>query len=243
MQVKKNPKQQVINFSKIFFEIGLVLSLFVIYLLLEHKTYDSIDVRSLAIVHMTDDAKEDIPIVQLKIEPPKPKAAPAIVEKIKVVEDDIKVEESIIESTEISETDAVVVETRDIVEVEEGEEIEEDVPFILIENVPVYPGCKGNNKELKACFTKKLTNYFSKKFDTDLSQELGLSAGKKKLFVVFRINKSGNVVDVKVRAPHPVLEKEVKKIISSLPKMTPGKQRNSPVSVSYSIPITFEVRE
>ena len=37
------------------------------------------------------------------------------------------------------------------------------------------------------------------------------------------------------------IEKEVKQIISSLPKMTPGKQRDKPVAVSYSLPITFLV--
>ena len=42
--------------------------------------------------------------------------------------------------------------------------------------------------------------------------------------------------------PHPVLEREVAQIIGSLPKMKPGRQRGKPVGVSYSIPITFEVR-
>lgn len=63
------------------------------------------------------------------------------------------------------------------------------------------------------------------------------------MYVVFRIDKQGQFVDVQARAPHPVLEREVKTIINSLPKMTPGKQRNRPVAVSYSLPITFLVKE
>ena len=242
MEIKKNPQQQLENFSKIFFELGLVLTLFIIYSLMEYKTYESINVQNLGVVMMNEDMKEDIPIVEIKIETPPAKTAPAIVEQIKVVEDDLKIEESIIETTEIDEGAAVIVETREIIEVEESEEIEEDVAFLLIENVPVYPGCKGNNKELKTCFTKKITKFFAKNFDTNLAQELGLVPGKKRFFVVFRIDKSGNVVDVKVRAPHPVLEKEVKQIISSLPKMTPGKQRGTPVGVKYSLPITFLIK-
>ncbi|MEN8776963.1 MAG: energy transducer TonB [Polaribacter sp.] len=240
MQIKKNPKFQMENFSKIFFELGLVLTLFIIYSLVEHKTYENNEVQSLGEFSMAEDIKEDIPIVQIKTAPP-PKQTPSIVEKIKVVEDELKVEETVIESTETDETDAVVVDVREIVEIEEEEEIEEDIPFLMIESVPVYPGCKGNNKQLRDCFTKKITQFFGKKFDVNLSQELGLSNGKKRLYVVFRIDKKGHVVDVKARAPHPVLEKEVKQIISSLPKMTPGKQRDKPVTVSYSLPITFLV--
>jgi len=244
MEIKKNPKQQLENYSKIFLQIGLVLTLFIIYTLIEHKTYETNDLKSLGQVKMVDEIQEDIPIVAIEeIKPPAPKTPAPIVEQIKVVEDEKEVEETVIESTETDETEGVIVDTNDIVEVEEVEEVVEDIPFILIEDVPVYPGCKGNNTQLKACFTKKVTEFFGKRFDTNLSTELGLSPGKKKLFVIFRIDKTGHIADIKARGPHPRLEKEVVKIISSLPKMTPGKQRGAPVGVSYGIPITFEVRE
>ncbi|WP_405610072.1 energy transducer TonB [Polaribacter sp. Asnod1-A03] len=243
MEVKKNPKQQLENFSKIFMQIGLVLSLFIIYTLVEHKTYEKNDVQSLGQSNMTDEMQEDIPIVAIQeIKPPAPKTPPPVVEQIKVVEDDLKVEETVIESTETDESESVIVDTDDIIEIEEVEEVVEDIPFILIENVPVFPGCKGDNTKLKACFTKKVTEYFGKRFDTSLATELGLSEGKKKLFVIFRIDKTGKITNVNARGPHPRLEKEVVEIIGSLPKMTPGKQRGLPVSVSYGIPITFEVR-
>jgi len=244
MEVKKNPKQQLENYSKIFLQIGLVLSLFIIYALIQHKTYEKNDLKSLGQATMIDEAKEDIPIIAIQeIKPPAQKTPPPVVEQIKVVEDEKEIEETVIESTETDETESVIVDTDDIEEVEEAEEVVEDIPFILIEKVPIFPGCKGNNTELKACFTKKVTQFFGKRFDTSLSTELGLNPGKKKLFVIFRIDKSGKVTDVNARGPHPRLEKEVVKIISSLPKMTPGKQRGAPVGVSYGIPITFEVRE
>ncbi|MGJ8743389.1 energy transducer TonB [Polaribacter sp.] len=243
MEIKKNPKLQLENFSKIFTQIGLVLALFITYALIEHKTYEKIDLKSLGDAIMVDEMKEDIPIIEIQeIKQPQKSTPPPIVEKIKVVEDDLKVEETIIESTETDENVSVVVNTEDIVEVEEVEEVVEDIPFVLIENVPVYPGCKGNNTELKKCFTQKVTEHFGRKFDANLANELGLSTGKKKLFVVFRINNKGNITNIKARGPHPRLEKEVVEIIASLPKMIPGKQRGTPVGVSYSIPITFEVR-
>ena len=243
MEVKKKPRKQLDNYSKIFMQIGLVLALYICYVLIEYKTYEKNYSSSLGVVNMVDEMKEEIPIIEIqKITPPKQIKPTPTIEKIKVVEDDLKIEETIIESTETDEGEAVIVNTEDIVEIEEEEEVIEDIPFVLIEDIPVFPGCKGNNEELKACFTKKVTEHFSKKFDVNLATELGLSKGKKKLFVVFTISKTGKIINVRSRGPHPVLETEVGKIISALPRMTPGKQRGMPVGVSYSIPITFEVR-
>ena len=243
MEIKKNPKQQLENYSKIFLQIGLVLTLFIIYTLIEHKTYEKNDLQSLGQANMVEDMKEDIPIIEIQeVKPPPKNTPPPVVEQITVVEDEKEIEETVIESTETDEDEGVIIDTDDIIEVEEAEEVEEDIPFILIEKVPVYPGCKGNNTKLKKCFTTKVTKYFGKRFNVDLANELGLEPGKKKLFVVFTINKKGNITNVRARGPHPRLEKEVVKIISSLPQMTPGKQRGTPVGVSYSIPITFEVR-
>jgi protein TonB len=241
MNLKKNPRKKLENFSKIFFQIGLVLALFVIYKLAEYKTYERKNLKNFRQVTMTDDLQEDIPIIEIqKIKPPS-RNTPTLVEKIRVVEDEMNIEETIIESTETDEDDAIIINTEDIVEVEEVEEVVEDIPFMLIETVPIYPGCKGNNNKLKACFTKKIAAFFGSKFDVDLASELGLSEGKKKLFVVFKIDKTGKVTDVRAKGPHPRLEKEVVTIINSLPKMIPGKQRGKPVGVSYSLPITFVV--
>ncbi|WP_159950209.1 energy transducer TonB [Polaribacter septentrionalilitoris] len=248
METKKKPRQQLENFSKIFMQIGLVLSLFVTYALIEHKTYDRGELKSLGEVNMTDDMKEDIPIIKIqKIEPTQTVAPPPpSIEKIEIVDDKQVIEETIVETTETDEKEAitdVVITTDDIIEVQEAEEVVEDIPFVLIEDVPIYPGCKGNNKQLKDCFTASVTKYFGERFNTNLANELGLNAGKKRLFVIFRIDKTGKITNVKARGPHPLLEKEVSKIIKSLPKMTPGKQRGIPVGVSYGLPITFEVRE
>jgi protein TonB len=243
MDIKKNPRQQLENYSKIFMQIGFVLALFVTYVSMEHKTYERDNSSHLGVVNMIDELKEEIPIIEIqKIEPPKQNTPPPIIEKIKIVEDDLKIEETIIESTETDEGEAIIINTEDIEEVEEAEEFIEDIPFMIIEDVPVYPGCKGNNEELKDCFTKKITEHFNRKFDIDIATELGLQPGRKKLFVVFTINSSGEIVNVRSRGPHPVLERETAKVISSLPQMKPGRQRGRPVGVSYSIPITFEIR-
>jgi protein TonB len=49
------------------------------------------------------------------------------------------------------------------------------------------------------------------------------------------------VVDVKAIAQHQSLIKEASRVISKLPKMTPGKQGNTNVDVIYRVPIRFNI--
>jgi protein TonB len=235
MEIKKNPKSNLENYSKIFMQIGLVLALFITYAAIEKKTYDR-NIGDLGSANMTAEMEEETVITE-RIEPVKPKTPPPPApEKIEIVEDEKEVEETIIESTETDETEAV-----EIIEVEEVEEVIEDVSFMIIEDVPVFPGCKGNKEELKKCFSKKVQKHFSRKFDADLPNELGLSAGRKRVFIGFKIDKTGNIVNVNARAPHPKIKSEVIKVMKQLPRMKPGKQRGKPVGVKYSIPFTLIV--
>ena len=235
MEIKKNPKSNLENYSKIFMQIGLVLALFITYAAIEKKTYDR-NIGDLGSANMTAEMEQGTVITE-RIEPVKPKTPPPPApEKIEIVEDEKEVEETIIESTETDETEAV-----EIIEVEEVEEVIEDVSFMIIEDVPVFPGCKGNKEELKKCFSKKVQKHFSRKFDADLPNELGLSAGRKRVFIGFKIDKNGNIVNVQARAPHPKIKSEVVKVMKQLPKMKPGRQRGKPVGVKYSIPFTLIV--
>jgi len=238
MQIKKNPKANLENYSKLFMQLGLVLALLVVYLAIEKKTYDRVIENLGPVVLNMDDEEQTIEIEQVK--PPEPKTPPPPTpDKIEVVEDEEEIEETVIESTETDEDEAVEVE--EIIEVEEEEEVMEDVPFAIIEDVPVYPGCKGNKSELRACLQEQITKHVNRKFNADLASDLGLSPGVKRIFVVFKIDKTGNITDVMARAPHKRLQEEAIRVVNSLPKMTPGKQRGRPVGVKYSLPIAFKV--
>ncbi len=238
MEIKKNPKANLENYTKLFMQLGLVLALLVVYLAIEKKTYDRvIDDLGPVVLNMEDD-EQTIEIEQIK--PPEPKTPPPPTpDKIEVVEDEEEIEETVIESTETDEDDAVEVE--EIIEVEEEEDVLEDVPFAIIEDVPVYPGCKGSKAQLRACLQEKISKHVNRKFNADLASDLGLSPGVKKIFVMFKIDRTGNIVDVMARAPHKRLQQEAIRVVKLLPKMTPGKQRGRPVGVKYSLPIAFRV--
>ncbi|MCT8339696.1 energy transducer TonB [Flavobacteriaceae bacterium TK19130] len=239
MKPKKNPKADLNRRSTLFFQIGMIVMLFLAWQAIEWKTYDR-DAIDTGMVDVGDELEEEVPITQQLTPPPPPPPPPPAPEVIEVVEDEEEVEETIIESTEASQEEEIV-EVEEIVE-EEVEEVIEDVPFAVIENVPVYPGCenKGSNAEKKKCMSEKVMKFVQKKFDTDLANDLGLE-GRQRIFVQFKINNKGKVVDVRARAPHPRLEREAVDVVQSLPNMTPGKQRGKPVGVLYSLPILFQV--
>ncbi len=242
MEHKKNPKSDVSRNSSLYFAVGLALMLAISYMAINYKTYDKKDVVA-DTLNLDDELEEEIPITQqLVTPPPPPPPPPAPPEIIEVVEDDVEVEETVVESTETEmETEIVEVEEVAVAEVEEVLE----VPFSVIENVPVFPGCenKKGNAAKKACMSEKVKKMVNRKFNKDLAGDLGLQPGKKKIFVSFKIDKNGNVVQVGARGPHPALEKEAKRVINLLPKMKPGKQRGKAVIVPYSLPIVFQVQD
>ncbi|MDX8552484.1 energy transducer TonB [Tenacibaculum sp. 1B UA] len=239
MEIKKNPKSNLENYSKLFMQIGLVLALFVTYVAIENKTYDK-EYGELGMANMASEIEEET--IELQIEPPKPKPntpPPPAPEKIEVVEDEEEIEETVIESTETDESEEIIVE--DIQEVEEVEEVVEDVPFAIIEEVPVFPGCSGTKAQKKACLNKKLQRHIQRNFNAELANELGLSPGKKRIYVQFKIDKDGSITNVAARAPHPRLKKEAERVARKIPKMKPGRQRGRAVRVGYTLPITFNV--
>ncbi|WP_298341571.1 energy transducer TonB [uncultured Algibacter sp.] len=239
MEPKKNTKANVGRNSSLFFAIGLALMLFLTNYAINYKTYDKSDI-DIGQLNLDEELDEEIPITEQILAPPPPPPPPAAPEVIEIVEDEVEIEETVIESTEVDqETEIVEVEE---VEVEAIEE-DIDVPFSVIENVPIFPGCeKGNNNTKRACMSKKISQFVNKKFNTELAGDLGLS-GRQRINVIFKIDKTGTVTGIRARAPHPGLEKEAKRVIGLLPKMKPGKQRGKPVNVPYSLPIIFQVQD
>ncbi|HHC80557.1 MAG TPA: energy transducer TonB [Flavobacteriia bacterium] len=242
MESKKSDKAKLENYSKLFVQLGLVLSLLIVYFSLEFKFYDR-DISDLTGVTSQEEVEEDIPITErLEIikPPPPPPPAPEVIE---IVEDQTEIEETVLESTETDESEAVeVVDISDIEEVVEEEDIIEEVPFAVIEEAPIYPGCKGSKAAKKKCLQQKIRELVNKKFNTGLAEELGLDPGRKKVYVLFKIDYKGNVVDVRARGPHKRLEKEAIRVVNLLPKMIPAKQRGKPVNIKYTLPITLDVQ-
>ncbi len=238
MKKKKNSKVDVAKRSVLFLQIGLIVVLFASWIGIEWKTTAMIHEDGISRVDTRWVEEVDAPIVieEPEIKPePKPEQA---VETIEIVDDKKEVIEAIFEDTE--GTDDPIPDPKTIIEIEEPEQ--PDVPFYQIENAPVFPGCEnaGNNVQKKQCMSDKIKKLINKKFNAALGEQLGLQ-GVNRIYVQFKIDKKGDIVNVRARGLHPRLEKEAQRVVNALPKMKPGIQNHKPVGVTYTLPIAFRV--
>lgn len=243
MLPKKNPELEIGRNSSLYFAIGLNLMLFFSWQALEYKTYEKEDV-DIGIVSMDAQTEEDIPIVQVNAPPPPPPPM-AISENIEIVDDVEDIEESIMESTETNQSEAIADKQKVIgigeVKVQVVEE-EVEVAFAVIEDVPVFPGCEGLSKSAtKDCFQQKVQEHVVENFKyPETALEMGIQG---RVSVIFMIDTKGYTIGVRSRGPDKILEREAERIIGLLPKMQPGKQRGKPVKVSYAVPIYFKYND
>jgi protein TonB len=230
------------------FQIGLILALLASIFFIEMRTPE----KKLAIAVERENVDQIFTLDQVKVEQPKkevirkvqlPKIEePKILENVQTKEDDSKFLEDDLKPTDA--TDDPIVDPR----IPDYDDTVDDEPiakiFSLVETAPLYPGCEGlsSNDERKDCMSAKISKFVSKKFRAERGEGLGLS-GVNRIFVTFKIDASGKVVDVNAKAPHPKLEEEALRVTKLLPDMTAGKQAGENVAVLFSLPISFQIED
>ena len=231
MEVKKNPRHDLEKKRGMFLQIGFLVSFLIVLAAFEYKVPAS----------ETEDLKFDVldeieEIVQVTVQDkPKPKEQPKVklmeLTELLLTEDDDEVDDLEIIDEELSEDDEY-----DIADVrEDDEEIDEDIPFVKVEQMPIFNPKKNKTYEQgqRDLFItmQKMTRY------PVIAQENGIQG---KVFVRFVVTKTGDVSNIKVvRSVDPALDKEAIRVVSNLPKFKPGMQRNKPVSVWFSGYISF----
>ena len=109
----------------------------------------------------------------------------------------------------------------------EIEEEDDEEFFMVVENMPEFPG--GDLGLMK--YIQKNIKYPA------IAKEYNI---KWKVFIQFIVDKTGSVINVKVvRVVDKNLDAEAVRVIKSLPKYKPGKQRGKPVRVMFTVPINF----
>jgi protein TonB len=152
------------------------------------------------------------------------------------VQDEIKTQETLNEAkVAISVADikgTYEVSGIDVAELNERKEITKEEPreeevFYIVEQMPEFPG--GENALRKFIADKLMYPV--------IAQENGIQG---KVYVSFIVDKDGSIKNaIVVRSVDPSLDREALRVINSLPKWNPGKQRGRPVKVSFTVPIIF----
>ena len=247
-EVKKSHKHDA-NLQKnssLYFQIGLILCLLGTYALFEmqfQKEKITVTKETDLVEKITVDYVPPFEVEKVKVKKPEQKRSEDLKDLIDPIEDDIPLKESILD-VPINTTPKVDAPTKvgDIKTIEEPDD-PLIIDFINVQKVPVFPGCEkyNTNNERKKCLNDKVRSLVGRKFNVNIGNTYGIK-GKQRIFTQFTIDKYGNVTNVKIRGPHPAVEKEAKRVLNQIPTMEPGIQGDSPVGVIYNLPIIYEVR-
>lgn len=241
MQIKKYPHKNLNKNRLIYFQIGLSLILIILLISVEWKSYTNLPEKQP--LNYNQVVFEEM--IEIKL----PEKTPEVKTEVNPKEIILPHEPN---EKEISEKKKAVVETPTIdfdpnsVFSELKQPIDEpieEVSWITVEDVPIFPGCevyKDNNKR-RSCMQKRLADFIGKHFNTRLASDLGLE-GRHIIYTKFKISHTGEVIFLGGRNPNPELVKEAKRVINKLPEMIPGKQRDIPVNVIFGLPINFKVQ-
>ena len=224
MEVKKTPKADLESKKTVFLQIGLVVALSLVLVAFEWTSTD-VNVDFSLQDEDIEVEEEIIPITrQEEVKPPPPPPPPAVADILNIVEDDVELDEELeIMDTEMSQDDIVDFSNM----VFEEETREEGEIFMIVEEMPEFPGG-----------TEALQKYLAQsvRFPV-IAQENGIQG---RVYIQFVINQNGEVTNADIlRGVDPSLDREALRVVEAMPKWKPGKQRNRPVRVSYTVPINF----
>jgi len=226
MKAKKSPQADLENKKPIFLQVGFVIALGLAFLAFEWSSTDS----DLSRYDFPDDVipSEDIIPVTIQ-EEAKPKLPPPLkpIDVLIIVEDDTELKETLeIENSEMTEDMSIDFSNiPDIVE-----DNDDSIIFIRVEEMPEFPGGMA-----------ALGRYIAENVRYPAIAQENRIQGR--VYVTFVVNKQGVVQDVAIsRGVDPALDKEALRVINSLPNWKPGKQREKPANVRYTVPINFKLQ-
>jgi protein TonB len=227
MELKKTPKADLQNWRGLMLEVGLTIALLLVigafYYAPKEVTIDKID-QNLGPVE--EEIVEITRQQETPPEPPKKVEMTVLSDILKVVDNKTQV------STEINFSDFDEnIEIAPQVAVKE-EVIEEDQPFLVAETMPSFQGGDLNS----------FRNWVQQKVRYPaIAQENGISG---KVILTFVIEKDGRLTNIQVlQTPDRSLSEEATRVLQQSPKWSPGKQRNQPVRVRYTLPVEFRIQQ
>jgi protein TonB len=224
ISIKEKRNGDLIAKSKMFFFLGLSLSLIFVTLVMNWKTYDKAELVDLGNLEADFDDLIEVPVsVQPPPAPPKQNQVVQIVE----VDDEVIIEEIELNiDVEMSEETHIEEHNIDFTVDPVEEEVIEEV-FTIVENYPAPPG----GMEAFYSFIGENIDYPA------MARRLNVSGI---VFVQFVVEKNGEITDVKViRGIGAGCDEEAVRVLRSAPAWNPGKQRGQPVRVLMTVPIRF----
>ena len=228
METKKTPKANLESKRPTWLLVGYVTVLAFMFVAFEWTRDIRVDTSGRINENVFEQDME-IPLTrQPELTPSPPPQVTPINDVLTIIDDDSTAEETNFASLEETGEDVVIKHIP--VTVDEEVVVEDDI-FVVVEENPQFPN--GGTAGLLQYLGKNI------KYPT-IPQENGTQG---RVTVQFVVNKDGSIVDVKViRGVDPYLDKEAVRVISTMPKWIPGKQRGVPVRCKFTVPVTFKLQ-
>ena len=209
-----------------FIQIGMIISLLVAWLAFEHKSYDKREIDPSLLNREVVVDEEMVEITKQEEQKPQPVEMPKQTTQLEIVQDDVEVEDIEI-NAEMDQNE--VMEEYVAPDIEEEEVVEQEV-FTIVEEMPGYPGGDA-----------KMYEYLGKNIKyPQIARESSIQG---RVFVNFVVEPDGSVTNVKVlRGIGGGCDEEAMRVVKSMPKWKPGKQRGKAVRVSYTLPVVFKLQ-
>ena len=228
MELKKNPKADLEKRRGLYLEIGLVVALVAALVAFNVKSYDREAKEALEREAVLEE--EEI-IIQTDIQeppPPPPPEVPEVTTVIEVVSDDKEDIKEVNFSAEVTD-DTKNIEITPVVVEEEEDEAETQI-FTVVENDPEFPGGM-----------EALYKYLAQNIKyPQLARDNGITG---KVYVTFVVERDGSIANPKVlRDIGGGCGQEAIRVVKSMPKWTPGKQRGKAVRVQFNLPVNFSLK-
>ena len=226
MEEKKSPKANLENKKLMFMQIGMIISLLIAWLAFEHKSYDKREIDPSLLNREVTIDEEMVEITKQDEQKPQPVEVPKQTTQVEIVQDDVEVED--IEINADVQQDEVI-EEYVAPEVVEEEVVEQEI-FKIVEEMPAFPGGEA-----------KLMEYVAKNVKyPQIARETGVQG---RVYVNFVVEPDGSVSNVSVlRGIGGGCDEEAIRVVKSMPKWKPGKQRGKAVRVSYMLPVNFKLQ-
>jgi protein TonB len=151
-----------------------------------------------------------------------------------VVVDSVKPEETVqlmtADQAQVEVQNEEVVEEVQVVAEEVQENVDEAEPFVVVEEMPMFPG----GEPALLAYIAEHTQY------PEVAKENNIQG---KVIVRFCVTSKGGVDKVSIlKSVDPELDAEAIRVVQSLPAFKPGKQGGKPVPVWYMVPINFTLK-
>lgn len=226
MEIKKSRKADLQNKRGLLLEIGLIVALLAVivafsYTPSEHRI-DKVDLNYGPI----EEEMIDITIQDQKPpEMPKKVEMNVITDMLQVVTNDTKITTDV-DFAEFDESTEIVQQ----VVVKEEEIVEEEI-FVTAETMPSF---MGGDLGVFRNWVQKQLNY------PPIAQENGIQG---KVIIQFVVEKDGRLTNVQVLSTSDrSLSEEAVRVLQLSPRWSPGKQRNQPVRIKYTLPVDFRIQ-